>query len=143
MRFVDDLVSRQVIDLPGYLQDPMAKAAWLKAEWIGMPREEIDPLKPAQADLIKVNLGTKSRDKVIREDSGMDFESVHAQVVEENEAREEAGINKILGERNGEVDTTPDDVEQRVSTGTISIQQLKEMTIVDDDGEVFELHLDD
>jgi lambda family phage portal protein len=137
-RFVDDLVARGVVDLPGYFNDPVTKAAWLKSEWIGVPREEIDPLKPAQADLIHVNLGTKSRDKVIRESSNSDFQTVHAQIKEEFDVREADGLNDLANSQNGELDTTPDDVTQH---NKLTIEQLKKLIIVDENGKELDINL--
>lgn len=77
---------------PGFFSDPVIRQAWLGSDWIGPSRIQLDPLKEASADLVDVNMGTKTLDQVIMERTGGSFEAKHAQRVKEHNARTAAGL---------------------------------------------------
>jgi lambda family phage portal protein len=62
------------IQAPGW-NNPILKAAWLNANWIGAPLPSIDPAKTAKADEIYVNMGAQTRSSVARNLNGSDFSS--------------------------------------------------------------------
>lgn len=59
------------IHAPGW-SDPILRAAWLNANWIGCPLPSIDPAKTAKADQIYVEMGAQTLDKVARQLNGSD-----------------------------------------------------------------------
>jgi capsid protein len=53
---------------------------------------QLDPLKEASADMIDVNLGVKSRTKIINERTGGSFAATHTQLALEESMRRDAGL---------------------------------------------------
>lgn len=62
------------IQAPGW-NNPLMRAAWLNANWIGAPLPSIDPAKTAKADEIYVAMGAQTRSQVARNLNGSDFSS--------------------------------------------------------------------
>lgn len=80
------------ISAPGFFDDPLRRAAYCKAAWIGDPMGHIDPSKSAKANEIYVNMGVKTLEEVTIETTGGEWEANHRQSAKEHEAREEAGL---------------------------------------------------
>lgn len=59
------------IQAPGW-NNPLLRAAWLNANWIGAPLPSIDPAKTAKADQIYVEMGAQTLDMVARQHNGSD-----------------------------------------------------------------------
>ena len=79
------------IKAPGFWDDPLVRAAWCGANWIGPTQSSLDPLKEAKADLLLASRGIKTYEQVTRERSGGSwFENVE-QLKKENELLAEAG----------------------------------------------------
>ena len=57
------------IQAPGF-SDPLLRAAWLNAEWAGVPMPNIDPQKMASADLAYVQMGAQTLDDIARNYNG-------------------------------------------------------------------------
>jgi len=79
--------------LPGFLEDPRLRMAWLGRQWIGPTRVQLNPQVEANADKTDLEMGTKSRDQIITERTGGDFERKHAQLAYESRARKRDGLN--------------------------------------------------
>jgi lambda family phage portal protein len=77
---------------PGFFNDPIAREAWLGSDWIGPSRIQLDPLKEATADMVDLNMGTKTREQIITERTGGSFMAKHGQLVKEETLRREAGM---------------------------------------------------
>ena len=71
---MDEAVAMGLISRPGYFADPMIRAAWLGAEWIGPPRFSLQPQQEAAADEIDMRLGVKTGEQVCRERTGGEIE---------------------------------------------------------------------
>ncbi len=80
------------LSAPGFFNDEAVREAWLKSEWIGQSRIQLDPLKEANADLVDINMGTKTREQVMMERTGGTFEAKHAQLVKEETLRRKDGL---------------------------------------------------
>lgn len=79
------------IKAPGFWDDPLVRAAWCGANWIGPTQGSLDPLKEAKADLLLASRGIKTYEQVTRERSGGSwFENVE-QLKKENELLADAG----------------------------------------------------
>ena len=106
------------IKAPGFWDDPLVRAAWCGANWIGPTQGSLDPLKEAKADLLLASRGIKTYEQVTRERSGGSwFENVE-QLKKENELLREAGgitsANVDLEDMN---DTDQDDGTQTQQNG--------------------------
>lgn len=62
--FLHECVVRGIIDAPGFLDDPIKRAAWCGAEWIGPAQISIDPVKEANADELLIDLGIETLESV-------------------------------------------------------------------------------
>lgn len=104
-QFIDEVVARGYINIPGYFQNPLVKKAVLRAEWYGPIQGSIDPKKEAEADAINLGNGTKSRARIARE-GGTDWDQTVEQLAYEEKIMREKGVSKIEikigGESNGE-----------------------------------------
>jgi lambda family phage portal protein len=52
--FMWELVSSGYVNLPGFLQDPVARRGYLAAEWIGDAMPTVDPVKDIQAAALRM-----------------------------------------------------------------------------------------
>jgi lambda family phage portal protein len=77
-----------------------------RAEWRGMPKGDIEPIKAVQADVIAINNKLKTREEAIAERGG-ELREVFGQLEEENELMETHKLNPIADEL--VVDTEEDD----------------------------------
>ena len=89
---ITEAVSRGKISAPGFLGDPMVRAAYLGSQWVGPPRGCIDQLKEVNAASARVDSGFTTIADECAAISGGDFERTHAQRVKEQKMRIEEGL---------------------------------------------------
>ncbi|MEK9751737.1 MAG: phage portal protein [Rhodospirillaceae bacterium] len=89
---IEEAVARGRLSAPGFFDDPIKRRAWLKAQWIGPPRINLDPLKEANAHEVQLRNGTVSRAEIIVERGG-DPDAVHDQLAAEKRQRTAAGLD--------------------------------------------------
>ena len=82
------------IKAPGFFDDPLVRAAWCGARWIGPVQGQLDPKKEAEAQILLVNKAFKTHSQVTREMGGGDWEENVEQLARENEMLDKAGGNK-------------------------------------------------
>lgn len=90
--FLIDAINAGLLEAPGFFSDPVRRAAWLGAEWIGPTRIILDPLKEWKADQAAVAMGARTIEQVIIEKTGSDFETTTAQRIKEHAARFAGGL---------------------------------------------------
>lgn len=95
------------IQAPGFFSDPLLRAAWCKAEWIGPTQGQLDPKKEAQAQIMLIKQGIKTHAQVTREMGGGDWEANAEQLAHENNLLALSGTDhdvtdKELEEEEGE-----------------------------------------
>ena len=88
------------ISAPGFFDDPLLRAAWSNARWIGPIQGQLDPLKEAKAAILLINRGIKTHEQVTRELGGGDWEANVEQVKRENELLRQAGCTDFVGRQN-------------------------------------------
>ena len=86
--FLEEAVLTGRIDAPGFFDDPAIRAAWMRATWTGPVRISLDPKKDAEADKIDVEQRVKTRQQVLTERTGGDFDQKVEQVRREEAALE-------------------------------------------------------
>lgn len=69
---------------PGFFQDPMVRAAWCGAQWIGPVQGSLDPQKEASAAIAQVSHGFKTHEQITREMGGGDWDANVDQLAGEN-----------------------------------------------------------
>ncbi|MDR1246140.1 MAG: phage portal protein [Clostridiales Family XIII bacterium] len=100
-----EAVARGRVKAPGFFADPLIRAAWCGAQWIGPVQGQLDPTKEVKAAIYNVQRGFKTHEQVTREMSGGDWEANIEQLAFEYARMREAGImNEPVSE-----DSTEDD----------------------------------
>ncbi|MCR5859717.1 phage portal protein [Mesorhizobium sp. J428] len=84
---IEEAVLRGYLDCPGF-EDPLLRAAWCKATWSGPVRLSLNPKLEAEADEIDLRNHLKTRQQVMTERTGGDFD----QKIEQGK-REKAAID--------------------------------------------------
>jgi lambda family phage portal protein len=85
-------VSAGRIQAAGFFADELVRAAWCGAQWVGDGPGSIDPEKEARAARERVALGTSTLAAESLLHDGVDWETKHAQLRKEAEARRAAGL---------------------------------------------------
>lgn len=118
-----ELVASGRISAPGMFSDPMLRAAWLRATWIGDAPGAIDPEKEVKAAARRVSMGISTLDAESIAFDGVGWADKHPQRVREAQARREAGLEAAATAGAGATDDTtsedgpdaPDDQEAEES----------------------------
>lgn len=92
-RVIREAVASGLLNAPGFLDDPLAQAAWLGCEWTGPTMPEIDPEKAARAAKVRIEEELSTRDREAAEINGTDWAENHAQRVTEESARRRDGLD--------------------------------------------------
>ena len=87
-----DEVAAGRIGAPGFFADPVVRAAWCGATWVGDGPGSIDPGKDADAAEKRVDLGISTLEAESLLHDGVDWETKHQQLVREADARRQAGF---------------------------------------------------
>jgi len=98
------------VNAPGFFTDPIIRAAWCKAEWLGPVQGQLDPTKEVKADILAVAHGFKTHEQVTREYGGGDWNENVKRLKEENAALKAAGTDAAADadKFNNEPDLDPD-----------------------------------
>lgn len=86
--FMEEAVLTGRLEAPGFFDDPLIRDAWLSATWTGPVRISLDPKKDAEADKSDIDLGVKTRQQVMTERTGGDFDQKTEQLKREQDARD-------------------------------------------------------
>lgn len=89
--WLSEAVALGRIKAPGFFSDPLIRAAWCGATWIGPAQGQLDPVKEAKAAIINVDRGFKTHEQVTVEMDGGDWEENVEQLARENEMLRNAG----------------------------------------------------
>lgn len=90
--FMEEAVLRGRLECPGFFDDPAIREAWLSATWTGPVRISLDPKKDAEADEIDLRNRVKTRQQVMDERTGGDFDMKIEQASREKAKLEAAGF---------------------------------------------------
>lgn len=89
--FLAEAVALGRIKAPGFFDDPLIRAAWCGARWIGPVQVQLDPLKEVKAAVADVDRGFKTHEQVTLERGGGDWEENVENLKRENEMLKDAG----------------------------------------------------
>lgn len=89
---IAEAVAKGLLKAPGFFSNPIIRAAYLGAEWIGPPRGQIDQLKEIKAAETRINLGISTLTEETAQITGGDWERKHPQSAKEQKMRKEAGL---------------------------------------------------
>lgn len=79
------------VNAPGFFADPLIRAAWCGARWIGPVQGSLDPLKEAKAAVLQIQHALKTHEQVTRETGGGDWDENVEQLTAENAKLAAAG----------------------------------------------------
>lgn len=86
-----EAVARGRIKAPGFFGDPLLRAAWCGAKWIGPVQGSLDPLKEAKASVLQIQHALKTHEQVTRETGGGDWYENAESLAAENKMLDAAG----------------------------------------------------
>lgn len=104
-----DEVAEGRIAAPGFFANDLVRAAWCACTWVGDGPGSIDPEKEVRAATDRVDAGISTLESESLLHDGVDWETKHAQLVREADARRKAGF-KVHG--------TPDPAPGATATAT-------------------------
>lgn len=87
-----DEVAEGRIAAPGFFADPVTRYAWCSATWVGDGPGSLDPMKEASAAKLRCEMGISTLHAESLLHDGVDWETKHAQALEEGAARKAAGL---------------------------------------------------
>jgi lambda family phage portal protein len=87
-----EAVSIRQINAPGFFLDPMIRAAWCRAQWLGPVQGQLDPTKEVEANIMAVQHGFKTHAQVAREYSGNDWFDNMEQMRTEMKIKRDVGL---------------------------------------------------
>ena len=93
--WLSEAVALGRISAPGFFTDPVIRAAWCKAEWLGPVQGQLDPTKEVKADILAVQHGFKTHEQVTREYGGGDWLENVERLKEENKLLADAGTDAV------------------------------------------------
>lgn len=76
-----EMVASGRFEAPGFFDDPIKRAAWLGRTWVGPTRIQINPQVESNSDKTDIELGVKTREQVMTERTGGDFDTKSKQVL--------------------------------------------------------------
>jgi lambda family phage portal protein len=92
--FVAEAVARGLLAAPGF-DDPVRRAAWCSAIWVGDGRISLDPLKENKGDEIAEAHGWKTAEQITAERTGGDWRRNMQARAREVAIRREAGLDPV------------------------------------------------
>lgn len=78
------------LEAPGFFDDPAAREAWSKCQWIGTSRGHVQPVQEANAARIRIENGISTGEQEAMEYNGSDFMENVAQIAKERKAMKAA-----------------------------------------------------
>ena len=89
---ITEVVARGWMGAPGFLADPLVRAAWCGCEWYGQAPGSLDPLKEVEAVGKAVEYRLTTRERGTIELNGGDYTANHKQLVREAQDAREGGL---------------------------------------------------
>ena len=83
-------MARGRIVAPGFFSDPVLRAAYLGAEWIGPSQGQLDPTKEITAEILAIGEGITTREQATIRLNGGKWDANVDQIARENRKLREA-----------------------------------------------------
>ena len=87
-----ELIALGRIKAPGFFSDPLIRAAWCGAKWVGPVSASLDPVKDTKAAVMQMNAAIKTGAQVAQELGGGDYDDNIAKRKSEMELLKDAGL---------------------------------------------------
>ncbi|MEG1971180.1 MAG: phage portal protein, partial [Burkholderiaceae bacterium] len=91
-----ELVASGRLRAPGFLRDPLTRAAYCRADWIADAHGALNPVHEANAAALRIDTGMTTLEEETIAYSGRSWSDVHAQRVREVAARRAGGLQESL-----------------------------------------------
>lgn len=91
--WMSEAVARGRISAPGFFTDPIARAAYLGAEWIGPSQGQLDPVKEITAEILACSEGFSTHEQSTIRLNGGQWEANVEQLRRENGLLAQAGMS--------------------------------------------------
>lgn len=89
-----EFISLGLLDAPGFFEDPLRRALWSSAMWVGEAPGQLNPIVETQALKLQVDEQFKDRSTASLELSGEDYHRTVKGLAREKAIREEYGIQE-------------------------------------------------
>ena len=104
---IADGVAMGHLSAPGFLADPMIRAAWLGSFWSGDGPGALDPTKEANAAKLRIDMGQTTLPEEILAYDGGDWETKHRTSARVKDERVEAGLEAPITMQPGSPASVP------------------------------------
>lgn len=84
--WLSEAVALGRVKAPGFFSDPLLRAAWCGARWIGPVQGSLDPLKEAKAAALLIQKALKTHGQTAREMGGGDWDE-NVEIIKDENAR--------------------------------------------------------
>ena len=88
--WLSEAVALGRLDCPGFWDDPVIRAAWCNAEWVGSSMGQIDPLKEVNAAATRIAIGISTHEREATEFNSSSFSENAKALIRENEMLRDA-----------------------------------------------------
>lgn len=103
-----EAIARGRIHAPGFFSDPLIRAAYCGAQWIGPAQSQIDPSKEIKGQILAVDRGFKTHEQATVELDGGDWNENIEQLAREKELLSQIGGSKSAEDPSIEDPDDPD-----------------------------------
>lgn len=93
--WLEEAIAIGRVPAPGFFDDPMVRAAYCAAEWIGDAPGQVDPLKEVQSSKERINAALSNHSIETMALLGLPWRSVHKLLAKEVKEREEDGTMSL------------------------------------------------
>ena len=90
---IEEAVLQKFIVLPGFLENPIKRKAYLTTTWYGDAQGQLDPVKEVNASILKIEHGLSTLEREAMETNGSDWNENLNQQKNERQIKMEVGIN--------------------------------------------------
>ncbi|RNB94426.1 phage portal protein [Brevibacillus parabrevis] len=104
-----EAVAKGRISAPGFFDDPLIRRAYTKAEWHGPSPGQLDPLKEANAAILRIQAAISTIERETAELTGGDFEQNVRQRAWEERLLQVSGLTSTGGEPTSEKVLEPEE----------------------------------
>lgn len=90
---IEEAVATGRLEAPGFFEEPLLRAAWCGAQWVGDAKPQIDETKAVTAAKERIALRVSTRAREAAQMTGDDWERVTEQLGREERKAREAGLS--------------------------------------------------
>lgn len=108
-RFLFECVARGRVDAPGFFDDPLIRAAYTGAEWVGPAQGHLNPVQEAGAIQMRLSQGITTTEHETAEYNGGRFDRNMMQIKREVALKKDAGLGAAPAKEDPAKENKPED----------------------------------